>query len=197
MSDFILYWTFLAALNPQHQEVFEKTSRVQRIQDTLVGLTTTDSVVLNNTFNYLQIMERNACQSEALSLKISCLIAAAQKNCDDRKNKKNRPACLLYSDVIVANKLGESRFIPDKEKFRILKKTSKNQNGFLDALNQKYGVLATEFMLGPAEICQYNDFSCLALAIDDFCITTSNRKNLGWQHCSSALVWFLGTARQQ
>ncbi len=172
---------------PDHQ-------RRQTIQATLEALKSIDARERADTYNYLYAVERNQCQAPLRSLKIGCLLEAARRNCRQRRGPARR-RCRLVSDVIVANRFSEPRFLPRSVRYRIMNEHRNYRTELLAELRRRYARLVTGLYL-DASLAVGAPPEVLAQAIDTYCLDVAGRRRrLSWSHCVAAVVWFIGTSR--
>lgn len=180
----------------------DQFKRTQQIQDRLESFQSENLQGTLDTVEYLQVMARNECRSSFEPLKIMCLIDFAKKNCKGKAGKKNKENCEGFSDVALVNKLSENHFVGAKERYQLMNTMSSSSSeggvyrkSLVKRLQVHYAQMATEFLLSQDRPCLDKDFNCLASAMDRYCVQMADTKNLSWQHCVSALVWFVRTQR--
>lgn len=170
--------------------------RVNYVEQVLSAIVNANIQSIYNTQSYINVVDRNNCTSSLSNLRAECLIQSASSNCQGLRSVSDKTQCELYSDIIVVNKLSENVFIPRSERYRILKNnTGDTREVIVNRLEQKYSRLVTQFSLSPMAECDSGDYRCLAEGLDTFCIEYSNKKDLSWQYCMSAIAWFIGTSR--
>jgi hypothetical protein len=150
----------------------------------------TDRATLANTHKYIQILERNKCQAPEMSLRVGCMLAAAAQNC---KQAANRDACQRASDVIATNQLSERLFVPNTERFAIMSKQRDARTAIARELHRRYAQLVAELAMSKYFPGPRADSKALAGAIDRFCTERAGTRELSWQYCVAAIVWFVAT----
>ncbi len=172
-----------------------KDSRIDYIANSLLAMQATKPHILENTRQYISVVDTNNCQSDLLRLRLNCLMSFAEKNCKSLKEKQTRTACKYYSDIIVSNRLGEKLFLSKGEEYRLAKthssaelKAARSQK-----LRQKYASIATQFILSESSNCKIKDHTCMATGLDEFCASYTNKHNLSWNYCVSATLWLMSS----
>lgn len=155
--------------------------------DAIRGL---DHATLANTRKYLQIVERNKCQAAEMTLRVGCLLEAAAQNCKQLRGDALE-RCRRASDVIATNLLAERVFVPDDVRYQLLGKQRDARTAIARELHRRYAALVTElamsnFFPGPRATT-----AALATGIDRFCSDVAGTRDLSWQYCASAIVWFV------
>ena len=139
------------------------------------------------------MVEQNQCRAPLLSLKVDCLLEAARQNCRD-KYETAQSACEQASDVMISNRLGATALISRTERLDLLE--SQGRRGFRQALENllrtRYAGLVVEMSMSVEPAALGDDQ--LPATIDSYCRTVSGTRELSWQHCASAVVWFVATA---
>ena len=172
-------------------------NRVSYIEKALKAFQETRLQNIVNTFQYINVVERNNCRSSLSDLKVECLLTFARKNCGTYRKQQSRDNCELYSDIIIVNKLSESVFIKRSERYHVTRNSKDDfRTALTNRLQQKYGKLVTNFYLAVGSECDNEDLRCLAKGLDQFCLDYTNAKSLSWQYCTSASLWFIGTSKQ-
>jgi len=188
---------FLLAIwvNGYADKPYQDENRITYTEKVLRAFDETKLSNLLNTYRYINVVDINNCRSSVSDLQVKCLLSHAEKNCNELPNQKQKRACEFYSDVIITNKLSEKAFISTSERYRISNmKEYSFRTAFENRLLQKYARIVTQFSLSNAANCENNDFHCLALALDQFCLDYTNSNSLSWQYCMSASLWFIGTS---
>jgi len=178
------------------EEIYEQGNRKSYIQESLDALRHTDSKIVVDVHNYISAIERNNCRSSIESLKIECLLSAAKSNCEEKRTESLKKKCDLFSDIIVINKLSGKNFLSRRERYRMMKTSQNYRKTLLKELRRKYAEVATDFSLTNRSDCKSTDTKCLAEGIDQFCLGYADFKDLSWQYCVGALVWFIGTSEK-
>jgi hypothetical protein len=180
------------AVQPYLQE-----NRVAYIEKALKAFQATRLQNIVNTYQYINVVERNNCRSTLSDLKVECLLTFARNNCSTYRKQQARDSCELYSDIIIVNKLSENVFIKRSERYHVTRNTKDDfRTALANRLQQKYGKLVTDFYLTAGAECDNNDLRCLSKGLDQFCLDYTNAKSLSWQYCTSASLWFIGTSKR-
>ncbi|MCG8423751.1 MAG: hypothetical protein MJE77_38125 [Proteobacteria bacterium] len=175
------------------QNVYQRDQRVQYIAEAIEALHTVDKKTIADIYSYLYVAERNQCQAPLRSLKVECLLVAARRNCEQRRGEQ-RKHCHRISDVIVSNRLSERYFISRSTRYRIMQEHKDYRSGLLGELQRRYAALVTELRLSTHLAEGKLRGPQLASAIDEYCLNVSGTRKLSWQHCTAAVIWFIGTS---
>jgi hypothetical protein len=143
--------------------------------------------------NYITLLNNGSCAASTDSLKLSCLIESAKNSCYEFKKKKNREKCLLYSDIIITNKMSEEIFISRSERFKMMRTSSNLIEAERKKRNHIYSNILTAYYLSDSFDCyDGQDSICHAKQVDHFCSTWGINKGMAWHHCTASIVWFIG-----
>jgi len=175
--------------------VYGPNERVAYVRDALAAIDASDEKTLTDTIGYIDVMDRNECRSVYHRLRAQCLIEVAKRNCRGQRGRKARRACVLYSDIIVTNKLSEGHFVTTADRYLIMHRHRDFRERMRAELRRRYGSLVTDFTLSEHFNCTSNDRDCLAEAVHDYCVEYADTHSLSWQHCAAAVTWFIGTTR--
>lgn len=167
-----------------------REERVAYITSVLDALDASDPSMLANTASYIQVTERNKCQAPVESLRVGCLLEAASRNCH---NQKERDHCNRASDVIVTNRLSEKLFLPTDVRFKIMEKASDYRVALQRELRRRYALLVAELVMTPHWPGSKATSTQLATGIEAFCRDVAGSRDMSWQYCVGAVVWFIGT----
>jgi len=193
---FITLALVVASFSSRATEPYLDENRVAYVERALEAFRQTKLQKIMNTYRYINVVERNNCRSTLSDLKVQCLLSFARKNCSALNGVKQKENCKLYSDIVVVNKLSEHAFINRSERYHVTRNSGDDfRTALTNRLQQKYGNLVTDFFLTPRSNCEKDDLECLATGLDQFCLDYTNAKNLSWQYCVSASVWFIGTSK--
>ncbi len=174
---------------------YQIDSRIRYIQELLDALRATKPTSLRNARNYIHVIDQNTCRSAFSDLRTNCLLAAAKRNCRQRRaGRQARRRCRLVADVIVTNKLGEKAFIDSKTKYRIMSSQRDYRRQIRLELWRRYAELVTEFLLSGFH---QGDQDLLAAGIDRYCMRAVHQRGLSWQTCVAATSWFIETSRNR
>jgi hypothetical protein len=166
--------------------------RADYVAGLIDAIRTSDRGALANTRKYIQIVERNKCQAPEMSLRVGCLLEAAAQNCKQLPAAK-RDECQRASDVIATNQLSERLFVPDNERFAIMSKQRDARTAIARELHRRYAQLVAELAMSSYFPGPRADSTALAAGIDQFCTERAGTRDLSWQYCVAAIVWFVAT----
>lgn len=174
---------------------YTKKRREEYIVTVLETFDLTKPELVQNTYRYIDIVDKNNCKSGLSSLRVRCLMDYSAQNCRELPDSKAIRDCEYYSDVIIVNKLSENIFVSRSERYRMMKNASEEFSTVMASrLMQKYSRVVTQYALSDYSSCRNKNFKCLAKGIDRFCLDYTNKQSLSWQYCMSAIVWFIGTS---
>ncbi len=177
----------------QTQEVYSSESRTHYIAQAIAALSDSPDEALRNLYRYIYVVERNGCRAPTESLRLDCMLEAARRNCK-QPDASAHERCDRISDVMVINRLSESDFIPKRVAYQIMERQSDYRGALLDELRGQYAELVTELRTVSGEDQQLADAAKLSKAIDAYCVNHAPARNLTWQQCIGAIVWFIGTS---
>ncbi len=175
---------------------YDADRREAYIESALASLYGVKVTTLWNSYKYLTTVERNECHSGIDRLKVTCLIEAAKRGCSHLSGAA-KSSCLLYSDVILINKLGEDKMISPRERYSIMMEAGDYRGRFIQEITYLYATLATEYGLSKENQCEVNDLRCFGRSINQFCVSYGSRNDLSWQYCVGGLLWFIVTHRTE
>jgi len=191
-----LYLSLLFTFNVFASNNYTTDKRIGYIEDSLKSIIKSSKKEVNNAKNYIDLLHGGTCSSSSTSLTLDCLMELSNNNCRDKKKSK-RPACRMYSDIIITNKMSESYFISGSEKYKMMKKSSSYEEALGIRRNQIHAFLSTQFFLSKSYRCDKKfDYNCFAQSIDTFCMEHSNEESISWHHCIASLTWFIGKNSQ-
>ena len=167
----------------------ERAAYIAELIEAIRGL---DRATLANTRKYIQVVERNKCQAPEMTLRVGCLLEAAAQNCKQLAGDV-RERCRRASDVIATNLLAERVFVPDDVRYQIMSRQRDARTAIARELDRRYAALVaqlamSEFFPGPRA-----DTAALAAGIDGFCSDVAGTRDLSWQYCVAAVVWFVAS----
>lgn len=163
--------------------------RLKAIINILNSLENTPKDQLFRDYNWLSLQGARTCDTEFLSVKISCMIENAKAYCKENYGT-NGGNCLAYMDMMIVNSLNESMFISSREKYHLLKSKGFSEDQFHQVLENRYGELATSFAMSRHFVCGLEREACFAEGLDSFCIEFSDKGRLPYQACLGALMRF-------
>ena len=150
---------------------------------------------------------RSSCRSKMPSIEMECLLQAEKSYCKLKKDPFMQKACLYHVDIVMNNKLSESFFLSNHERYKALKNSQKSKDkkndpkaknlSYNNILMSRYAHLVSKMVLWDGVTCpQGGDddvrWACLAKKISTFCEVKATVLNLSWQSCIGANVWFVG-----
>ncbi|MEL7239333.1 MAG: hypothetical protein AAGK78_10760, partial [Planctomycetota bacterium] len=150
--------------------------RRQVIADTLEALRTMAVERRRETHRYVYSVERNQCQAPLTSLKVGCLLEAAQRYCQ-REHGPAQSRCRLVVDAMVTNRFSEPIFLSRGERLRIMQSSQNYRSALLGELKQRYARLATGLYL-QQPLGRTSSAGEQAEAIDAYCQTVAGRLSM-------------------
>ena len=75
----------------------------------------------------------------------------------------------------------------------IMKQHKSYRRALARELRRRYAALVTELSMTTLRSTRTPTDNALAVAIDDYCRDVAGTRDLAWQHCTAAVVWFIGT----
>ena len=179
----------LALCGVAHAEPRPRAAYISELIDALRGM---DRASLANTRKYIQVVERNKCQAPEMTLRVGCLLEAAGQNCKPLAGDA-RERCRRASDVIATNLLAERVFVPDDVRYQIMSKQRDARSAIARELHRRYAALVTELAMSEFFPGPRADTAALAAGIDGFCTDVAGTRDLSWQYCVAAIVWFVAS----
>lgn len=164
--------------------------RAAYIADLIDAIRGLDRAALGNTRKYLQTVERNKCQAPEMTLRVGCLLEAAGQNCKPLAGDA-RERCRRASDVIATNLLAERVFVPDDVRFQIMSRQRDARLAIARELHRRHAALVTEFAMSEVFPGPRAGSAALGAGIDRFCGDVAGTRELSWQYCVAAIVWFV------
>jgi hypothetical protein len=171
---------------------WDQPQRVAYVASLLEAIRGSDPAMLLNTTRYIQVVERNKCQAPEQSLRVGCILEAASRNCR-QATKELREQCLRVSDVIVTNRLSEHLFLPKDVRYQIVSRQRDYRTALARELLRRHALLVAELAMSRHFPGGRADGLALAAGIEGHCRDIAGTRNLSWQHCAAAVVWFIGT----
>ena len=162
---------------------------IAELIDAIRGL---DHATLANTRKYIQVVERNKCQAPEMTLRVGCLLEAAGQNCKQLAADA-RERCRRASDVIATNLLAERVFVPNDVRYQIMSKQRDARSAIARELHRRYAALVAELAMSEFFPGPRAGTAALATSIDRFCTDVAGTRDLSWQYCVSAIVWFVAS----
>jgi hypothetical protein len=166
--------------------------RAAYIAGLIEAIRATDAATLVNTTKYIQVVERNKCQAPEQSLRINCMLTAATRNCTQPEGPE-RDRCYRVSDVIATNRLSEQFFLPKDDRLDIMGKHTDYRHVLVRELHRRHAILVGEFALSKHFPGARADAAAVGAGIEAFCRESAGTRDLSWQYCVAAIVWFVGT----
>ncbi|HET7499738.1 MAG TPA: hypothetical protein VFK02_02015 [Kofleriaceae bacterium] len=178
----------LALCGVAHAE--PRPARAAYIAELIEAIRGLDHATLANLRKYLQVVERNKCQAPEMTLRVGCLLEAAGQNCKQLPGDAP-PRCARASDVIVTNLLAERVFVPDDVRFQLMARQRDARSAIARELHRRYAALVAELAMSERFPGPRADTAALATGIDGFCGDVAGTRDLSWQYCVAAIVWFV------
>ena len=167
-------------------------ARAAYVAAAIDAIRATDAATLANTRKYLQVMARNKCQAEDMTLRVGCMLEAAAQHCKAMPGAAGE-RCRLASDVIATNQLAERAFVPNDVRMEIMSKQRDARKGIARELQRRYAALVAELAMSRDFPGPRAESAALGVAIDRFCTDVAGTRDLSWQYCVSATAWFIAT----
>jgi hypothetical protein len=183
-----------AAHAADSSDTYRADLRVGYLRAALETVRETPRDTLDRAFEYARVLDRGACSSAVIRLKVECLMTAAARYC---KNKKAADAkrCPTYMDLAASSVLAERQLITTDRRYEILRRHRDPRRALMADLRRVQGALAVDFRLRMGAAGDGDD-ATLAKNIDRYCVLTADSTSYSWQACTSSLVVFIG-ARQR
>lgn len=162
------------------------------IAELLEALRGMDRASLANTRKYIQVVERNKCQAPEMTLRVGCLLEAAGQNCKQLPGDA-RERCRRASDVIATNLLAERVFVPDDVRYQLVTRQHDARSAIARELHRRRAALVAELAMSEFFPGPRADTAALAAGIDGFCTDVAGTRDLSWQYCVAAIVWFVAS----
>ncbi|HEY0988255.1 MAG TPA: hypothetical protein VGD80_14420 [Kofleriaceae bacterium] len=170
----------------------DRPARGAYIADLIDAIRGIDHATLANTRKYLQIVERNKCQAPEMTLRVGCVLEAAAQNCKQLAGDV-RERCRRASDVIATNLLAERVFVPNDVRYQIMSKQRDARAAIARELHRRYAGLVAELAMSEFFPGPRAGTAALATGIDGFCTDVAGTRDLSWQYCVAAVVWFVAS----
>lgn len=180
----------LALCGVAHAE--PRPARAAYIAELIDALRGMDRASLASTRKYIQVVERNKCQAPEMTLRVGCLLEAAGQNCKPLAGDA-RERCRRASDVIATNLLAERVFVPDDVRYQIMTRQRDARAAIARELHRRYAALVAELAMSEFFPGPRADTAALAAGIDGFCSDVAGTRDLSWQYCVAAIVWFVAS----
>ena len=188
---FLCFFILLMGPKPAlaKKDLWQKDKRASYIATALAVLEGSDKEVLKEAKDKVLDDIKGDCRSSILDIKVKCLMEEADRFCFSKGKDYN--SCLVYHDILIANKLSISKFISARERYRIYKEKGRSKDVFDALLTERYAKIAADFSLSESLLCFEKTEPCFAKSIDHFCLDISKKGLYPWQSCVSALLWFM------
>jgi hypothetical protein len=128
-------------------------------------------------------------------LHVGCLLEAAERRCRDQGDRREQ--CLRLSDVIVTNRLSEGWFVPRDVRYALMEKTKDYRTALERELRKRYAILASEFAMSRHFPGSTATTLALATGLESHCRELAGTKDVSWQYCVAAIVWFIATEAKE
>ncbi len=167
---------------------FSSVQRQAYVEKVIKAFREANPNVLKQINEFVDQKERQKCRSFFEALTLNCLQLEVKNKCKDE-------TCTILSDIALVNKVNERLFVSREETYKISQKSENYAEAYAKALSTKYANLTTELVLMSKENCSDGDYKCQARKIDTYCQKNSDKKNLPWQACVSAVITFMDMKR--
>jgi hypothetical protein len=182
----LIPWVAVALAASPPAQTHDVGHRVAHLGAALEAVRQAPPALSSQASEYASAMERGACASGVLRLKVECLMTASRRFCKGRE-----ASCPFLMDVVVSNVLAESHFVPAEQKYEIMKTHRDYRAEVAREIRRIQGGLAMDFRLRTMDSPSGQS---LPARIDSYCVSAADKTHLSWQACASSLVWFIGTA---
>jgi hypothetical protein len=176
----------------QPQQTYRAELRVAYLLAALGAVRQTPAETLDHANEYARVLDRGACASAAMRLKVECLMTAARRYCRG-KTDADAHRCPIYMDLAISNVLADRQLIPTDRRYEIMRRHRDPRRALAHEIRRMQGALAVDFRLRMGAGGDHDD-KALARSIDQYCLLTADTTSLSWQACASSLVWFLTRA---
>jgi len=166
----------------------ERASYITSLLDTLA---TTDGPLRTAMSNYIYTVDRNKCQAPVESLHVGCLRAATQRYC--QAHFRDVARCTRLADVIVTNRLSEPWFVPTDVRYALMEKHRDYRAALERELRQHHAIVVTELAMSRHFPGSGASNAALATGIEAFCREQASLRDMSWQYCVAAIVWFIAS----
>jgi hypothetical protein len=120
------------------------------------------------------------------------MLTAATRNCTQPAGPE-RDRCYRVSDVIATNRLSEHFFLPKDVRLDIMGKHSDYRLALARELHRRHSILVGEYAMSRYFPGARAGTAALATGIEAFCRESAGTRDLSWQYCAGAIVWYVGT----
>lgn len=166
--------------------------RVRYVAALIDAVRATPPTQLADTARYLAAVERNKCQAPEQSVRVACILEAAAQSCRGAAPDA-RDRCLKVSDVIAANRLGAAVLVPRDKRFELMTKYHDSKKALDRELRAQYALRVAELVLSKHFPGSGASSEALAAGIEAYCRDVADTRDLSWQYCVAAVVWFVAT----
>lgn len=187
----VLWWTPARADEPARRPP-PREHRIAYIVDVLDAIRASDPAALADTTRYITAVERNKCRAPEQSLRVGCLLLAVAQHCR-QSDAAVRERCQRVSDVIVTNRLSEPVFVPQDVRYKLLNENRDYKIALARELHTQYASRVAEWVMSRHFPTSGASSAALAAGIDGYCGEVAGTRDLSWQYCVAAVVWFIGT----
>lgn len=159
---------------------------------------------------------KGSCKSKMPSIEMECLLTRQKNFCAELGQESKTKACTYYLDIATINKLSESYFLSNHERYKLLKQDQekaskeKKQKGLMrfaqpsyqKVLMDRYANLAVNMLLWKGRVCNdrqdtNGNWICMSRKLAEYCQVNMADMGQTWQSCVGSLVWFVGTQGHQ
>ena len=180
----------LALAHAESPRTYRSDLRVATIKTALGVVREGPAEVLERAHEYARALDRGACSSPVMRLKVECLLTAGQRYCRNKRGVDGR-RCQVSMDIAMSNVLADRQLVATERRYEILRLHRDPRRELAREVRRVQGSLAVDFRLRMGTAADKDD-ETLARNIDRYCLLTADTTSLAWQACASSLVWFIG-----
>lgn len=180
----------LAPASHAGERAYDQSARVRYIAAALAAIRASSPEALAGTYRYLEGVERSQCKAPLHSLEINCILEAARQSCA-RRDEAERQRCHRVSDVIADVHLGAEQLLTREVRLAIMREHTEYRPVLERELRRRHAALVIEMTMKTPPS---PGGDALAAAIDGYCRAVAGTRELSWQHCAAAIIWFIGTS---
>ena len=180
------------------------------IQNALLAVSSSSEKILESIKQEIKSI-RSSCQSQIPSIEMECILGSQKTYCRQYKGESDFKLCLYRVDIVMNNKLSESFFLTNHERYKILKNGDQGgkedkenrdsiskKESYDQVLMNRYAHLLTKMILWDEIKCQHPgdaemDVGCWSEKISQFCQKKRIDLRQSWQACTGAMIWFVGS----
>ena len=84
-------------------------------------------------------------------------------------------------------------FVPNDVRYQLMTRQHNARAAIARELHRRYAALVAELAMSELFSGPRADTVALAAAIDGFCTDVAGTRDLSWQYCVAAIVWFVAS----